>query len=74
MLKSLDVQALFYDLEPDYEYCDMEQIMSYYWDSNAPYYLNAAVIAAFECDKDIVALNEEIAKLTKQIGGQPDSY
>ncbi|KAF4171743.1 hypothetical protein CNMCM8694_002087 [Aspergillus lentulus] len=58
-LKPLDVQALFYDLEPDYD---------------APHHLNAAGIAAFERDEEIVALNEEIAKLIKQIRGQPDSH
>lgn len=73
-LKSLDVQALFYDLEPDYECRDMEQSMAHHQDPNTPRHLNAAGLAAFERDEEIIALNQEIAKLTKQIRGQPDSH
>lgn len=35
-LKSLDIQALFYDLAPDYECCDMEQSMAHHQDPNVP--------------------------------------
>lgn len=52
----------------------MEQSMAHHRDPNAPRHLNAAGFAAFEADEEIIALNKEIAKLTNQIGGQPDFH
>lgn len=73
-LKALDVQALFYDLEPDYECRDMEQSMAHHRDTNVPLYLDAAAQAEFEQDTEVVALNERIADLTKRIAGMPDTH
>jgi hypothetical protein len=66
-LKALDIQALFYDLEPDYESRDMEQSMSHHRDSNVPLQLNAATIAQFQNDDEIVKMNQRIAHITKEI-------
>ncbi|KAA8644962.1 uncharacterized protein ATNIH1004_009173 [Aspergillus tanneri] len=73
-LKSLDVQALFYDLDPDYECRDMEQSMAHHRDPNVPQHLNAAALAEFERDEEVVSLNERIAELTKQIAGHPELH
>ncbi|KAI9040418.1 uncharacterized protein KD926_008241 [Aspergillus affinis] len=70
-LKSLDVQAMFYNMEPDYECRDMEQSMAHHRDPNAPQHIDAAALAEFESDDEILALNKQIAALTKQIAGRP---
>ncbi|KAJ5138867.1 uncharacterized protein N7515_003715 [Penicillium bovifimosum] len=69
-LKALDIQALFYDLEPDYECRDMEQSMSHHRDPNVPLHLNAATIAQFETDDEIVKINQRIAHITQEIAGR----
>ncbi|CAG8151922.1 unnamed protein product [Penicillium nalgiovense] len=69
-LKALDIQALFYDLDPDYECRDMEQSMSHHRDSNVPLKLNAATTAQFESDDEIVKINQRIAHLTQEIAGR----
>lgn len=74
MLKSLDVQALFYDLVPDYECRDMELSMAHHQDPNVPQHLNSAALSEFEHNEETVALNEKIAALTKQIAGHPDAH
>ncbi|OKP07148.1 hypothetical protein PENSUB_6108 [Penicillium subrubescens] len=71
VLKSLDIQALFYDLEPDYECRNMEQSMAHHRDPNAPQRLDAAAITAFEERDDIKAMKWRIAFLTAQIAGKP---
>ncbi|KAJ5302313.1 hypothetical protein N7508_007176 [Penicillium antarcticum] len=70
-VKSLDIQALFYDLEPDYECRDMEQSMAHHRDPNAPQQLDAAAITAFRERDDIKRINENIASLTSRIAGKP---
>lgn len=57
-------------MEPDYECREMEQSMAHHRDPNVPQHLNAAALAEFEHDDEIIALNKEIAKLTEQIGSQ----
>ncbi|KAJ5366659.1 hypothetical protein N7541_000600 [Penicillium brevicompactum] len=69
-LKALDIQALFYDLEPDYECRDMEQSMSHHRDSNVPLQLNAATIEQFQTDDEIVKMNQRISHLTQEIAGR----
>ncbi|KAJ5865278.1 uncharacterized protein N7529_007194 [Penicillium soppii] len=59
--------ALFYDLEPNYEYRDIEQSMSHYRDSNVLLQLNAATIAQFQNNEEIVKMNQRIAHITKEI-------
>lgn len=71
MLKSLDIQALVYDLEPDYECRNMEQSMAHHRDPNAPMKQDAASIDAFENTYEIKMINERIHFLTSQISGQP---
>ena len=74
ILKALDIQALYYDMEPDYKCCEMEESMAHYQDSNTPWHLNAAKLAEFKHNDETMALNEKIAELTKQIRGQPEAY
>ncbi|KAJ5675025.1 uncharacterized protein N7477_004959 [Penicillium maclennaniae] len=73
-IKALDVQALFWDLEQDFECRDMEQSMAHHRDSNAPVYLNAAAREEFlQCDK-VVAIDAKIAILTEQINRRPEDH
>lgn len=74
VLKSLDIQALFYDLEPDYDCRNMEQSMAHHRDPNAPQKLDAAAVAAFEESDEIKVINERIAYLTSVIAGKPQLY
>ena len=73
-LKALDIQALFYKMELDYECREMDQSMAHHQDPNIPRHLNAARLAEFKHQDEIIALNEKIAELTKQIGGQPETH
>lgn len=57
MLKSLDIQALFFDLEPDYECRNIEQSIAHYRDPNAPRRLDTAAITVFEERDDIKNMN-----------------
>lgn len=61
-------------MEPDYECCDMEQSMAHHCDPNIPRHLNAAGLADFKRDEEIIALNKKIAELTKQIKSQSESH
>ena len=61
-------------MEPDYECRELEQSMAHHRDPNVPRHLNAAGLAEFEHDGEIIALNQNIAKLTEQIGGQPETH
>lgn len=61
-------------MEPDYECREMEQSMAHHRDPNVPRHLNAAKLVEFEHDDETMALNEKIAELTKQIGGQPETH
>ncbi|KAJ5389764.1 uncharacterized protein N7496_000832 [Penicillium cataractarum] len=74
VLKSLDVQAIFFDLQPDYECRDMEQSMAHHRDPNAPQRLDAAAIQAFEERDDIKTMNQRIAYLTSEIAGKPQLH
>ena len=73
-LKALDIQALFYKMELDYECREMDQSMAHHQDPNVPRHVNAAGLAEFKHDDEIIALNKDIAKLTEQIGGQLDLH
>ncbi|KAJ5894629.1 Methionine aminopeptidase 1 [Penicillium taxi] len=53
-LKALDVQAMYYDLEPNYEERDMEQSMAHHRDLYVPLQLSAIAIAEFEKQDDII--------------------
>lgn len=52
----------------------MEQSMAHHQDLNIPRQLNAAGLADFEHDEEIIALNKKIAELMKQIRGQLGSH
>ncbi|KAJ5600686.1 hypothetical protein N7450_001753, partial [Penicillium hetheringtonii] len=71
VLKSLDIQALVYDLEPDYECRNIEQSMAHHRDPNAPIKLNTASIDTFENTDEIKDINKRIHFLTSQISDQP---
>ncbi|CAI7595632.1 unnamed protein product [Penicillium viridicatum] len=73
-LKALDVQASFYDLEPDFECRDMEQSMAHHRDPNAPISLNAAAREAFSQSEEIALIDAEIVLLTEQISGKPKDH
>ncbi|TQB76439.1 hypothetical protein MPDQ_007846 [Monascus purpureus] len=73
-LKQLDMQALMYGMEPDYECRDMEQSMAHHRDPNVPLRLDAATLSEFEHDEEIVGLNTRIADLTRRIAGQPSIH
>ncbi|KAJ6127623.1 hypothetical protein N7523_003235 [Penicillium sp. IBT 18751x] len=73
-IKSLDIQALFYDLEPDYECRDMEQSMAHHRDPNAPQKLDAAAITEFTEKDEVKEMNEKIALLTSKIAGKPSLH
>lgn len=73
-LKALDVQAMFYDLEPEYECRDMEQSMAHHRDPNAPVSLNAAAREKFAQSEEVVEINKKIADLTEQIAGKPKDH
>lgn len=73
-LKALDIQATYYDLEPDYECRNMEQSMAHHRDVNVPQRMNAAAIAQFEEEDDIITINERIAILTLKIAGRPEAH
>lgn len=74
VLKSLDIQALLFDLKPDYECRDMEQSMAHHRDPNAPQRLDAAAIQVFEERDDIKSMNQRIAYLTSEIAGKPQLH
>lgn len=73
-LKSLDIQAVYYGMEPDYECRDMEQSMAHHRDPNVPRNLDAATLSEFERDPETVALNQKIAALTEKIAGCPAAH
>ncbi|KAJ5714395.1 uncharacterized protein N7483_011576 [Penicillium malachiteum] len=58
ILKSLDIQALIHDLEPDYKYRNIEQSMAHYQDLNTPQKLDTAAIAWNSAYNIYVAGNE----------------
>lgn len=74
VLKALDIQSLFYDLEPEYECRDMEQSMAHHRDTNVPQKLDAAAISEFEAQDEIVNINRRIADLTVEIAGNPQVH
>ncbi|KAJ5660882.1 uncharacterized protein N7484_000254 [Penicillium longicatenatum] len=73
-LKALDIQAIFYDLEPDYECRSMEQSMSHHRDTNVPQKLNAEATMKFHRREDIIEINRKISSLTFQINGRPNDH
>ncbi|KAM0107297.1 hypothetical protein ACP6JB_007115 [Aspergillus fumigatus] len=70
--KRTDIQAHFWNLEPDYECLDIEESMAHHRDPNAPQKLDAAAVAEFENDEEIKGLYAEIEILTKKINGKPN--
>lgn len=52
----------------------MEESMAYHRDSNVLLRLDAAAIAEFEREDEIVKLNLKIASLTQQIAGEPQVH
>ncbi|THC90318.1 hypothetical protein EYZ11_010217 [Aspergillus tanneri] len=56
-LKALDILALYYNLEPDYKCRDMEQSMAHHRDPNILLRLDAATLADFKQDKEVVSIN-----------------
>ncbi|KAH1336844.1 hypothetical protein KXX67_002465 [Aspergillus fumigatus] len=73
-LKALDMQALMYGMEPDYECRDMEQSMAHHRDPNVPLRLDAVTLHEFEHDEEILRLNTRIADLSRRIAGQPSIH
>ncbi|KAJ5641215.1 hypothetical protein N7490_005215 [Penicillium lividum] len=73
-LKALDIQAVFYDLEPNYECRSMEQSMSHHRDVNVPQKLSAAAIAEFLEREDIIKINQKISSLNYKIDHRPEDH
>ena len=74
MLKSLDIQALFYNLEPNYKCRNIEQSIAHHRDPNTPQRLDAVAIIAFKERDKIKAINQRIGSLTSEITGKPQLY
>jgi hypothetical protein len=70
----VDIQALFYDLEPDYECRDMQRSMAHHRDLNVPHQLNATATIEFENNEETIETNLRIACLTKAISGRPKEH
>ncbi|BCS28042.1 uncharacterized protein APUU_61090S [Aspergillus puulaauensis] len=74
--KRANIQACYWNLEPDYECLEIEESMTHHRDPNAPQKLDAAALAEFENDQEMMALYERIDMLTERInrrpGEQPD--
>ncbi|KAF7590037.1 hypothetical protein BBP40_003426 [Aspergillus hancockii] len=73
-LKAVDMMALYYDLDPDYECREMEQSMAHHRDQNVPLRLDAASLAEFEKDEEVILINQRISELTQEIRGRPDKH
>lgn len=65
---------MIYDLEPDYEYRNIEQSIAHHRDLNTPQKLDATTIAAFEETDEIKMINQRIAYLTSVVTGQPQFH
>lgn len=52
----------------------MELSMAHHRDVNAPQKLDAAALAQFEAQDDIVAINNRIHNLTREIDGKPEDH
>lgn len=73
-LKAVDMMALYHDLDPDYECREMEQSMAHHRDQNVPLRLDAASLAEFEKDEEVILINQRISELTQEIHGRPDKH
>ncbi|KAJ5110853.1 hypothetical protein N7532_001388 [Penicillium argentinense] len=71
VLKSVDIQSAFYDIEPDYECRDMEQSLAHHRDINMPQRLDAAAITEFTESEEVQSLIQRIRHLTSEISGKP---
>jgi hypothetical protein len=72
--KRTDIQAHFWNIEPDYECLDIEESIAHHHDPNAPQKLDAAAVAEFGNDEEIRGLYREIGILTKKINGKPNKH
>lgn len=73
-MKALDIQALLYDLEPEFECRDVEQSIAHHRDPNAPVSLNAATREKFSQSEKVPMINNRIAVLTEKIAGKPKDH
>lgn len=71
---ALDLSAIYWDLEPDFECLEMERSMSHHRDRNMPQALHAKAIAELENTPDMITINSKIAELTERIGGRPRDH
>ncbi|KAJ5741814.1 hypothetical protein N7533_011223 [Penicillium manginii] len=74
VLKSVDIQSAFYDIEPDYECRDMEQSLAHHRDINMPQKLDAATITKFTESEEVQSIIQRIRHLTFEISGKPHLY
>ncbi|KAJ5580949.1 hypothetical protein N7450_007250, partial [Penicillium hetheringtonii] len=74
ILKSLYIQILIYDLEPDYKYQNIEQNITHYGDPNISIKLDAVSIDIFENTDKIKIINQKNYLLISQILDQPLIY
>jgi hypothetical protein len=72
--KRVDIQASFWNLEPDYECLHTEESMSHHRDPNVPQRLDAAATAEVENDEEMIELYRRIDELTNAIGKRPHEH
>ncbi|KAA8649640.1 uncharacterized protein ATNIH1004_002311 [Aspergillus tanneri] len=72
--KRADIQATYWNLDPDYECLEIEESMAHHRDPNAPQKLDAAALAEIENDKEMIDLYQRIDNLTKAIDGRPKEH
>lgn len=73
-LKAVDIMALYYNLDPDYKYREMEQSIAHHRDQNIPLRLNTTSLTEFKKDKEVILINQRINKLTQEIRGRPNKH
>ncbi|KAA8647891.1 uncharacterized protein ATNIH1004_006593 [Aspergillus tanneri] len=69
-----DIQATYWNIDPDYECLEIEESMAHHRDPNAPQKLDAAALAEIENDKEMIDLYQRIDNLTKAIDGRPKEH
>ncbi|OJD24335.1 hypothetical protein ACJ73_04303 [Blastomyces percursus] len=73
-VKAVDIQAAFWDLEPNLGCLEMERSMAHHRDTNVPKHLSAMAIGEVENDPEMIDLKHKIADLTSRIDGRPQDH
>ncbi|OJD26824.1 hypothetical protein ACJ73_01791 [Blastomyces percursus] len=73
-VKAVDIQAAFWDLEPNLGCLEMERSMAHHRDTNVSTHLSAMAIGEVENDPEMIDLKHRIADLTSRIDGRPQDH